>query len=312
MKHLFFRKCLQLFLLLIAVCICAFVIVRCLPGDPVIAQLNATNTPVTEASVALMRKELGLDTPRILQFFRWLFHLVQGDWGISYQTRRPVLSVLGVGLQYTMVLGVYAFVWIFFLSGVAGYLAARYEGSSLDGWIRWGTFLGASMPSFWLGFLLVWAFALHFSWFPVQGALGMRYVVLPSFTLACSYIATYTKLLRNSILEVMEQDFIHYSRARGCSEGVIFRKHVLPNALAPLLTTFGMHFGSILSGAVIVENLFAWPGLGRIALQAMQARDYPILQGYILLVALLFILGNFLAETASMYCFPHLWRGDRL
>lgn len=284
----------------------AFFLVRFLPGDAATAYLNSINAPLTKEAVTAVREELGLDSPVPVQYVKWLSDALHGDLGNSYQTRRPVTEELKEDLYYTGILALAALGWIIVFGALLGILAAGHADSWIDMVIRGFTFLGAAMPKFWLGFLLVALVSLRWRLLPVQGATTIRHLILPSFTLACSYIATYTKLLRNSILEVQNQPFVTYAKARGLSRCQIIRYHVIPNALTPVITTFGLHLGGILSGAVIVENVFAWPGLGRMCVDAVTARNYPMIQGYILLLSVIFTAANLLSDIACAALNPQL------
>ncbi len=303
------KQFLGLFPLLILVSAAAFFLIRLLPGDPAEAYLNSINAPLTQESLAEVREELGLDLPVPVQYGRWLRQVLKGDLGYSYQTKRPVTEELRTDLKYTAVLALAALGWVFVLSALLGILSALFAGRLPDRLIRGVTFLGAAMPKFWLGFLLVLLFSLKWRLLPVQGAGELKCLILPSFTLACSFIATYTKLLRNSILEIRNQPFVSYARVRGFSRRQAMFRHVLPNALLPVFTTLGLHFGGILSGAVIVENVFSWPGLGRMCVSAVAARNYPMIQGYILLMAAVFVIANLVSDVACALLNPKLRLG---
>lgn len=303
------KQFLGLFPLLILVSAAAFFLIRLLPGDPAEAYLNSVNAPLTEEGLAEVREELGLDLPVPVQYGRWLRQVLKGDLGYSYQTKRPVTEELRTDLKYTAVLALAALGWVFVFSALLGILSALFAGRLPDRLIRGVTFLGAAMPKFWLGFLLVLLFSLKWRLLPVQGAGELKCLILPSFTLACSFIATYTKLLRNSILEIRNQPFVSYARVRGFSRRQAMFRHVLPNALLPVFTTLGLHFGGILSGAVIVENVFSWPGLGRMCVSAVAARNYPMIQGYILLMAAVFVIANLVSDVACALLNPKLRLG---
>lgn len=300
------RQLLGLIPLVFLVSVAAFFLVRFLPGDAATAYLNSVNIPLTEESVQAARKELGLDEPVAVQYGKWLREAVRGNLGYSYQTRRLVTEELKEDLKYTGILTLAALAWILLFSAILGTLAAEHADGVLDMMIRGLTFLGSAMPKFWLGFLLMALLALKWKLFPVMGATSIKHLVLPSFTLACSYIATYTKLLRNSILEVRNQTFVRYARARGLTRRQTTLYHVIPNALTPVLTTLGLHLGGIMSGSVIVENVFAWPGLGRMCVDAVAARNYPMIQGYILLLSLLFVAANLLSDICCAALNPRL------
>ncbi len=295
--------------LLFLVSVAAFGMVRLLPGDPATAYLNSVNIPVTEEAVTSVKAELGLDSPVPVQYVKWLGQVLKGNLGSSYQTRRPVTEELGRDMKYTIGLAAAALLWVLLVSAVLGLLSAWKANRPLDTLIRAFTFLGSAMPKFWLGFLLMELFSLKLGILPVQGATGWKHMILPSFTLACSYIATYTKLLRNQILEMKNQPFVRHARARGLSKGQVTLHHVIPNALGPVLTTLGLHLGGIMSGSVIVENVFAWPGLGRMCIQAVNMRNYPMIQGYILLMSALFVIANLIADVACAALDPRIRLG---
>lgn len=278
--------------LLFLVSVAAFALVRVMPGDAAEAYLNSINAPVTEEALRKVREDLGLEGPLWLQYVRWLGQVLRLDLGVSYMTKKPVLDQLMGSFRYTMLLTGAAALWILALSLPLGVLAGKRSGGIWDQLIRGLTFLGSSLPSFWLGFLFVELFALKWKLLPVQGAETWRHLILPSATLACSYIAMYTKLVRNGIVENKGKRYAVYGKARGLTERRILWRHVLPNSLTPVLTTFGLSLGGMLSGAVIVENVFAWPGMGRLIVSAVSGRDYPMIQGYILIIAAVFTVLN--------------------
>ncbi len=303
------KQMLGLVPLLFLVSAAAFFLIRLLPVDPATAYLNSINAPVTEESLQLVKEELGLEDPVPVQYVKWLGQVLQGDLGNSYQTKRPVTEELKTDLKYTGILALAALVWVLALSTVFGILSAERANSFWDRLIRGFTFVGAAIPKFWLGFLLVYLFSLKWGVLPVQGATSLSCLVLPSFTLACSYIATYTKLLRNSILEMKNQPFVTYARIRGFTRRQAVWRHVIPNALLPVLTALGLHIGGMLSGAVIVENVFSWPGLGRMCVSAVAARNYPMIQGYILLMAVIFVAANLISDMACAALNPRIRLG---
>lgn len=292
MRRYLQNKLLGMFPLLFLVSAAAFVLVRLLPGDAATAYLNAMNIPITQAALQKVQRELGLDRPVIVQYGIWLKQVFRLNFGLSYMTKKPVLGQLLLGFRYTMMLTGAAFVWILALALPLGIAAGKRPGSLLDQVIRGVTFLGSSLPSFWLGFLLVEWFALKWKLLPVQGAGSFRHILLPSATLACSYLAMYTKMLRGGIVEHSGKRYVLYARARGLTEKEVLWRHILPNALNPVLTSLGLSLGSMLSGAVIIENVFAWPGMGRLIVRAVAGRDYPVIQGYILVIAALYMLVN--------------------
>ena len=292
MKNYLQRKLLGMLPLLLLVSAAAFALVRLMPGDAATAYLNAMNAPITEAALQKVQKDLGLDKSVAVQYGIWLKQALSLDFGLSYMTKRPVIDELMRGFYYTAVLTGSAVVWIIVFSLPLGILAGRRPGSFMDQFIRTMTFLGSSLPSFWLGFLLVEFFSLRLKLLPVQGAGTLKHILLPSITLACSYLAMYTKMLRGGIVEHSGRSYVLYARARGLKKRTILWRHILPNALNPVLTSLGLSLGSMLSGAVIVENVFAWPGMGRVIVRAVAGRDYPVIQGYILVIAAVYIVLN--------------------
>lgn len=292
--------------LLIAVSILAFGLVRVMPGDPATAYLNSINAPVTEEALAAVRQELGLDDSLPVQYGKWFGRVLRLDLGVSYMSKRPVVQDLMTGFRYTLLLTGVSLLWVIAVSVPLGVLSARRPGGRADSVIRAVIFLGSSFPKFWLGFLLVELFALKLGILPVQGAAGWKHIILPSFTMACSHIATYTKLLRNSLLENKGRRYVTYARARGVSERRILFAHILPNSLVPVLTSLALNLGGMLSGAVIVENVFSWPGLGRTIVASVAGRDYPMVQGYILLMAVVFVVCNLFADLGCAFLNPRL------
>lgn len=304
------RQVLGLIPLLFLVSVVSFLVMRMLPGDPATAYLNSINAPLTQESIRAVEEELGLDQPLPVQYARWLRRALRGDLGYSYETRRPVTEELSRDLGYTACLAAACLIWIILASVPLGLLSVRYANRLGDVAIRTFTFLGASMPKFWLGFLLIMIFALRLGILPVQGASDLKCLILPSFTLAWSYIAVYTKLLRNSLLDVLGQPYVVYARIRGFSRTQVMLRHVIPNAMLPILTTLSLHLGGILSGAVIVENVFSWPGLGRMCVSAVAARDYPMIQGYILLMAVIFLAADLIFDAACAGLNPRIRLGE--
>lgn len=305
------KEVLLLFPLLFFVSIVAFFLVRCLPVDGATAYLNSIQVPVTQESLSTIRKELGLDEPVFIQYIRWLGQILHGNWGYSYQTKRPVLEELGRSFSYTALLTMATLIWIFVCSSVLGITSALHPNSIWDHCVRFLTSFLSSIPKFWLGFLLIIFFSLKLRLLPVQGAGTWQHLILPSFTLSCSYIAIYTKLLRTQILECSQQPFIFYTHTRGFSKRHIMFHHILPNTLPSLLSSFTIHCGSLFSGSVLVETVFGWPGLGRMCVDAVNARNYPMIQGYILFLCTLFVGINLLSECLCITFSPQ-YRQEKL
>lgn len=306
MKKYFAKRILMVIPIMFCVTVVTFLIVRAMPGDAATAYLMAKRVPVTTENLEMAMKTLGLNEPLYKQYFVWLGHILQLDLGTSYMMKTPVITELAKAFSYTVRLAGMALLWLILFCIPMGILSAAKPEGVIDRLTRVTGFLGSSIPSFWLGFLLVQIFAIKLKLLPVSLATGFENLILPSVTIAVGYIPTYTRILRNSILENVKSPYVIYARARGISEKRIFLTHILKNSMIPLVTSLGMNLGGLLSGSVIVENVFSFPGLGRLIVEAIGGRDYPIIQGYILLLALIFIFTNMLADTICACLDPRI------
>ncbi|RDY27660.1 ABC transporter permease [Romboutsia weinsteinii] len=298
MKKYVLKRLITLVPILIGISVVAFLLVRIMPGDAATAYLTTANIPVTEKNIQIAMANLGLDKPIIVQYLDWIKNVIQFNLGTSYISKNLVSQELLSGLKYTMMLAAASLLWIFVISIPLGIYSATHPGKRVDNLSRIFAFIGSSMPAFWLGFLLVQFFSIRLGILPVAGAEKLSNIILPSITLAFGYVPTYSRILRNSLLENMKSPSVTYARARGISERKILFNNVLRNSLIPIITSLGMNFGGMLSGSVIVENVFSWPGLGRVIVGSISQRDYPMIQGYIILMAVIFILSNLLADLA--------------
>lgn len=306
MKKYVIKRLLILIPVLFGISLVAFLLVRIMPGDAATAYLNAARIPPTAENIQMAMTNLGLDKPITVQYIDWISNVLKFDFGKSYLTKDLVSHELISGLKYTLVLAFAALAWLFAISIPLGIYSATHPGGKVDNFGRILGFMGSSMPTFWLGFLLVQLFAIKIGILPVAGASHWTNIILPSITLAFGYIPTYSRILRNSLLENIKSPSVTYARSRGVSEKKIIYSHVLKNSLIPLITSLGMNFGGMLSGSVIVENVFSWPGLGRIIVGSISGRDYPMIQGYIILMAIIFILSNLLADLACASIDPRI------
>lgn len=306
MKGYIVKRVLNLIPVLLGVSVITFVLIHMVPCDPAEVYLRLSQVPPTDEAVASIRKELGLDRPLYVQYFDWLWKVLHLDFGKSFVTKKPVLAEILSYLPATIELTVCSMVIMILISVPTGILAALYKDSLFDQFSRVLAFVGASMPSFWLGLLLMYFFALKFDLLPVMGKGTYLHLILPSLTLALGHAATYTRLLRASMLENLSREFVLYARARGLKERLIIGKHVLKNAMLPVVTAFGMSLGHMLAGAVIVENIFAWPGVGRFAVFSIFSRDYPVIQCYVCLMAVIFVLCNLLVDISYSFLDPRI------
>lgn len=248
---------------------------------------------VSQEQIESVRQELGLDKPLVVQFGHWLKNAAMGDLGFSYMAKKPVSDKIIECLPATIYLTIVSLTLMLIISVPLGTLAAVYKNTFIDYCVRILTFIGTSIPSFWMGLLLLWLFALTLGWFPIiSSKVSFSTVILPAFTLAISMSAKYTRQIRSAILDELHQDYVAGAKARGMSSMHILFNEVLPNAVLPLLTILGLSMGSLLGGAAVVEIIFGWPGLGRLAVEAINYRDFKLLQGIVVWIALMYMLIN--------------------
>ncbi|MBW1711759.1 MAG: ABC transporter permease [Deltaproteobacteria bacterium] len=303
MSAYIFRRLLMLVPLLIGITVVSFLILQLVPGDParIIAGMDADETAVQE-----VRSQLGLDRPLIHQYLSFMGQVVRGDFGRSIRTGRPVLEEVGRSFPLTACLAGASIVIAFLLGVPAGAAAAWQQNRTLDYALMGLVLLGVSTPTFWSGLLLILAFSLALGWLPSGGAGGLSHLLLPALTLAAPAAAVTARMTRSSMLEVLGQDFIRTARAKGQSEFKVIVGHGLRNALVPTVTVVGLQFGYLLGGAVLVETIFTWPGLGWLIVNAIFARDYPVVQAGVMLFAFCFVLVNLLVDVLYAYLDPRI------
>lgn len=310
MRAYIIKRLVLLIPMLFGVTVITFVLVHTVPVDPAQAYMTAAKIPITETALVAVRHNLGLDRPLIEQYFAWLAKAVRLDLGTSFSSQDPVLGELARAFPNTLVLSLAAVAWLVTISLPLGLFSAVFHGTWFDHVTRIFTFLGASMPSFWLGFLLIRLFAMKLDILPIMGRGSWQHLVLPSFTLGIYYAASYTRLLRTGILSNLQQPYVLYANARGLKQKLVVGKHAFRSALLPVVNAFGMSFGHLLAGSMVVEVVFAWPGLGRLITGAIFSRDYPMIQGYVLLMAIVFVLSNLLADIATSILDPRIRLGE--
>lgn len=278
---------------LIGISLLLFFMLRMLPGDP--AQVLAGQMATPE-EVENIRHQLGLDRPIFTQYAFFLGRLVRFDLGRSARTQNPVSQEIWARLPNTMLLAIVAITLACLFGIPAGIISAVRPYSWLDYLVTSMALFGISMPVFWLGLMLVVVFSIMLKWLPAGGSGSWEHVILPSVTLAAFVVAFIARMTRSSMLEVLSQDYTTTARSKGLKEQVIIVKHALKNALIPIITVVGLQFGLLLGGAVLTETVFAWPGLGRLIVDSILARDYPVIQGAILVFGLLYILVNLIVD----------------
>ncbi|HYJ15855.1 MAG TPA: ABC transporter permease [Candidatus Limnocylindria bacterium] len=307
MKKFIWRRLLLLLPTLFGALSLVFLLVHLIPGDPVEVMLGET---ASGADKQELRRALGLDKPLATQYRTFLTKLAAGDLGSSLFEQASVSEIIGQRLPATLELALCAMIAALAISFPLAFLAARRPGSSADRMALLFSLLGLSLPNFWLGPLLMIVFSIQLGWLPVSGRGGPLHVILPAFTLGLGMAAILTRMLRASLLQVARTEFVQTARAKGLSEKSVWLKHMLRNALLPVVTIMSLQFGALLAGSLITETVFSWPGIGRLTVQAIQTRDYPLVQGCVLVIAVAYVLVNFFTDIIYKWVDPRVSYGD--
>jgi len=288
---------------LFGVTVVIFLIIRLIPGDParVIAGLQASDEEVRR-----IRTQLGLDEPLHVQYAVFLKQLLRGNLGTSAVTRAPVSEEIGARLEATAKLALCSMVVATVIGMGAGIISASRQYSVLDYTVMGVALFGVSIPVFWLGMMLMLLFSVNLHWLPAGGYGTPAHLILPTVALAAFSVAIIARLTRSSLLEVFGHDYVRTARAKGLQDRVVVLRHALKNALIPVLTVVGLQFGALLSGAVLTETTFAWPGMGRLLVNAIGARDYPVVQGIALVFAVIFTVVNLAVDLMYAYVDPRI------
>ncbi|WP_027515817.1 ABC transporter permease [Bradyrhizobium sp. WSM1417] len=302
MRIVFAKGLLNALISMLGASLIIFIMSR-LSGDP-LSLLLPMDAP--QSAVQAMRHELGLDRPMWDQYLIFLWKAVQGDFGRSYRWQMPAIELVFERLPATIYLAMAAFAFSLALAIPLGVLSAVRRGSWIDQIARIIAMLGQAVPSFWVGLLLILVFAVNLQWLPAFGADGVQHVILPAIALGWYPVAAQTRVIRSGMLEVLDSDYIRMGRAVGTPERLLIWKYALRNALLPLVTIMGVYFAYMLSGSFVVETVFAWPGLGRTVVEAVFARDYPVVQAGVLITSILFVLSNFLVDLSYSIIDPRI------
>ncbi|MCG6940055.1 MAG: ABC transporter permease [Thiohalocapsa sp.] len=287
----------------VGVCTLVFLLIHLVPGDPVEAMLGER----AQASDRLaLRAALGLDLPLWEQYRRYITGLLHLNLGQSFLDQRPVAAILAERLPATLRLALAGLGIALVVALPLGMLAARFRGTALDSAAMTLSLAGISIPNFWLGPLLILVFSLWLGWTPVSGDEAPASIVLPAITLGTALAAILARMVRASMLEVLGEDYIRTARAKGLGEAAVLWRHALRNAWLPVLTVIGLQLGGLLAGAVITETVFAWPGIGSLLVDAIKARDFPVVQGCVLLISLCYVLVNALTDLAYVWIDPRI------
>jgi len=288
-----------------------FLMVRVGPVDPAEAYLAAAHIHPDDDVLAAKRHEFGLDQPLSVQYLQSLMKIGRLDFGISYISNEPVWQEVTQRMTATVQLALSSILLAILISVPVGFLSAIYKNGPFDYFSRVLAYIGACIPIFWLGYLLMFFFAVQLDWLPVEGRGTWQHLVLPSFTLALWLIAIYTRLLRTTVLEELQESYVRYARTRGIKERIIMLKYVLRIAILPMITALGMNMGKLLTGAIIVEQVFSWPGVGRYFVESIINRDIPVIQCYVLLAAFIVVGCNLLVDLLQLYMDPRILRKGR-
>ncbi len=305
------KRLIQMFIILLGISFFTFLLMYISPGDPVRSMYLANGIQPTQTMIDNRREEMGLNEPFIVQYKDWLFGCLNGDFGKSYALNKPVSDLLLLRLMPTIKLSLLSMVIMLAIAIPFGMLAAIYKEKPLDYIIRGCTFFGVSMPNFWVGLMLLYIVALKLGLLPVVSTGdGFDKLILPAVTLAFAMSAKYTRQVRATVIEELNQDYVVGARARGLKESDILWKHIFPNSLLPLITLLGLSLGSLLGGTAVVEVIFSYQGLGNLAVTAITAMDYPLIQGYVLWIAVIYMVINLIVDISYGYVDPRL-RGEK-
>lgn len=297
------KRLLMLIPVLIGVSLIVFTLMQLSPGDPAMIILGAQAAP---EDIAILREEMGLNDPLVVQFFRFLLGMFTLDFGTSYKDDMPVLTKLLEALPYTAQLTFSAILLALIVGIPAGIISATKQYSIFDRIASVLALIGFSTPNFWLSIMLILVFSVNLQWLPVSGTGSILHLVLPSIALGLQSAAVFTRMTRSSMLEVLNMDYIRTARAKGLSERVVILKHALKNALIPVITVVGLQIGLLFGGAILTETVFAWPGVGRLMIDSIRAKDTPVVQGGVIFTASIFVFINLLVDILYAYVDPRV------
>ena len=297
------KRVLMLIPVLIGVSLIVFTLMQLSPGDPAMIILGAQAAP---EDIANLREEMGLNDPLVMQFLRFLLGMFKLDFGTSYKDGMPVLTKLLEALPYTAQLTFSAVALALIVGIPAGIISATKQYSIFDRIATVAALIGFSTPNFWLSIMLILVFSVNLQWLPVSGTGTILHLVLPSIALGLQSAAVFTRMTRSSMLEVLNMDYIRTARAKGLSERVVILKHALKNALIPVITVVGLQIGLLFGGAILTETVFAWPGVGRLMIDSIRAKDTPVVQGGVIFTASIFVFINLLVDILYAYVDPRV------
>ncbi|MCC6174210.1 MAG: ABC transporter permease [Chloroflexi bacterium] len=316
MSGFIIRRTLQAIPAFVGITLLTFALMRAAPGDPLTMMLAGAND-LTAEDLAAVRAAYGLDRPVPLQYLDWLGRAVRGDFGQSILYRRPVLQMIGAALPNTLQLSALSLLLALGIGLPLGALAARYRGSALDQAVRVLSVVGHAVPPFWLGLLFILVLSVHLRWFPVGGMLSvgasiwdvpdrLAHLIGPVLVLGLGGVASYARYMRTELLDVLAQDFVRVARSKGLRERAVLSRHALRNALLPIVTSLGGLLAYLVSGSVVVEQVFAWPGMGRLTYEAARGKDYPVVMAVVVISSALVLASYILRDVAYAFADPRV------
>jgi ABC-type dipeptide/oligopeptide/nickel transport system permease component len=303
MKKSIVNRLIASLFVLLGVSVMAFALMRLGGGDPAVMMAGAMATP---EEVEEYRVRMGLDKPLVTQYLAYMNGILHGDLGFSWNYNMKISELLSVRVAQTMKLSLFGFTIACVFSIVLGVIAGIHQGSSIDFAAMFFAIIGQSMSVVWLGFMLILVFGVRLGWLPTQGLGGLKHMLMPGACIGFGFAANQTRLMRSGMVDVLRADYVTATRSRGISRGVTYFKYALKNAMLPIITNIGTEFGMLLAGAIVVENIFNWPGMGQLIVQAINMRDYQLVQSVLLLSSILLVLCNLFADLLYTVVDPRI------
>ncbi|KQL49721.1 peptide ABC transporter permease [Brevibacillus choshinensis] len=303
MRQYLLKRLMSGLIVLVGVSLFSFALIHLIPGDPVRIMLGEK---ATKERVEQLREHMGLNKPLVVQYVNYATGVLKGDLGTSLKTSRPVSMEIAQRFPATLKMALSGIVVAIVAGVIMGILAAKYKDTYVDYAIMSLATLGMSLPSFWLGLLVIMVFAVNLGWFPVAGGTGFKDLIMPAVTLGVLLSTTISRLTRSGMVEVLSNDYIRTARAKGMGEGIVLFRHAFRNVMIPVVAVVGLQMAALLGGAVIVEQVFNWPGIGTLAIEAISSRDFPMIQGIILFMGAIYVIVNICVDLLYAVLDPRI------
>ncbi|MED4750622.1 nickel ABC transporter permease [Brevibacillus choshinensis] len=303
MRQYLLKRLMSGLIVLVGVSLFSFALIHLIPGDPVRIMLGEK---ATKERVEQLREQMGLNKPLVVQYVNYATGVLNGDLGTSLKTSRPVSMEIAQRFPATLKMALSGIVVAIVAGVIMGILAAKYKDTYIDYAIMSMATLGMSLPSFWLGLLVIMVFAVKLGWFPVAGGTGVKDLIMPALTLGVLLSTTISRLTRSGMVEVLSNDYIRTARAKGMGEGIVLFRHAFRNVMIPVVAVVGLQMAALLGGAVIVEQVFNWPGIGTLAIEAISSRDFPMIQGIILFMGAIYVIVNICVDLLYAVLDPRI------